>query len=197
MPRTKTSPKPRMSFSGKTFNRPATRAICPQITQIDADRPRGVNAWRARIFHRVSKGRRNRRAVGVSAGEELGCDERSRSEQAGFPPVAGDRQIAGRSAVNLGTAAPHQRQLHCVFASLRLCGEIPNQWTPLANPMSQLPETAPKKFICVICVICGRNGRAAFVSSCLGVCDAGEWVALCSNSVPLCLCASVVFLVLR
>ncbi len=44
--------------------------------------------------------RRNRRAPGASAGGKPGCDERLRSEQSGFLPAGGDRQIAACSAVN-------------------------------------------------------------------------------------------------
>jgi len=47
--------------------------------------------------HKQVRERRNRHAVGVSAGEKPGGDGRSRPELSGFSPVAGD-QIAGNSA---------------------------------------------------------------------------------------------------
>ncbi len=54
--------------------------------------------------------RRNRRAPGASVGGKHGCDERSRSEPTGFPPVVGDRKIADVSAVNLGNEASRRPQ---------------------------------------------------------------------------------------
>ena len=59
--------------------------------------------------------RQNRRANGMSAGEKASCDERSRSEQAGFSPATGDRLIACRSAVN-----KRNHPSRSVTASLRL-----------------------------------------------------------------------------
>ena len=56
--------------------------MCPQITQITQ---MDVLETRAR---------------GASAGGKHGSEGRLRSEQTGFPPVGGDRQIADVSAVN-------------------------------------------------------------------------------------------------
>ena len=167
-------------------------AICPQITQIDADgRSRDSNTWRGPGRRRTTAGdrwagitaptgsfhhgfpaqrpalsksaglatlhplllnewrpppnrrraRRNRRAPGAPAGGRPVCDERSRSEQPGFPPVGGDRQIADYSA---------------------------------ANPRYDLSVSARSSLrICVICVICGQiamggaGGLCVFASSCL------------------------------
>ena len=59
---------------------------------------------------------------GASAGDKPVCDERLRSEQAGLPPVAGDRQIAGVFAVN----HRHGRITFgkCSLRPLRLCGSF-------------------------------------------------------------------------
>jgi len=59
-----------------------------------------VVRWIAPLLPLKKKSRRNRRAPGALAGGKHGCDERSRSEQTGFSPVGGDRQIADVSAVN-------------------------------------------------------------------------------------------------
>jgi len=59
--------------------------------------------------------RRNRRAPGASAGRKPACDERSRSEQSGFLPVVGDRQIAGCSAVNLRHCRHSCLAIICVY----------------------------------------------------------------------------------
>jgi len=158
----------------------------PQITQINADSPRGFNTWRdpgrrttagdrrtgqrlrMRAFVAVAlssglrsedrrsrhfspsldgwegrasfpdrrEARRNRRALRASAGGKPGCDERSRSEQTGFSPAVGDRQIAGCSTVN---------PRHCRITSARTSASI-----------------------CVICGFLARvGGLRAFVSSCL------------------------------
>ena len=53
-----------------------------------ADSPRGFNAWR------------DQRAPSAAAGGKYGNDGRLRPELTYFPPVGGDRQIAGCSAVN-------------------------------------------------------------------------------------------------
>ncbi len=59
------------------------------------------NDWKGHTsFPDWREARRNRRAPGASAGGKPGCNERLRSEQSGFLPAVGDRQIAGCSAVN-------------------------------------------------------------------------------------------------
>jgi len=114
---------------------PATEK--PQITQINADSPRGFTTWRGprsdergprhssssfqgREGHAFRSdgedARRNRRAPSAAAGGKSGCDERLRSEQTGLPPVGGDRQIAARSAVN-----PRHCRIVSATTSLRLC----------------------------------------------------------------------------
>jgi len=50
-----------------------------------------LHGWRRSLPHH-GRGRRDRRAPRASAGGKHGCDERSRSEQTGFPPVGGDRR---------------------------------------------------------------------------------------------------------
>ena len=62
------------------------------------------------------RARRNRRAPGAPAGGRPVCDERSRSEQTGFPPVGGDRQIADCSAAN-----PRYDLSVSARSSLRIC----------------------------------------------------------------------------
>ena len=57
---------------------------------------------------------------GASSGGKLGCDERLRSEQTGFRPVVGDRQIAGRSAVHL----QHCRIKESICVICVICGQI-------------------------------------------------------------------------
>jgi len=97
--------------------------------------PSPFNDWEGHAsFPDRREARRNRRASGVSAGGKHGCDERLRSEQSGFLPAGGDRQIAGCSAVNPRhtriTSATNPLCLRVfvfatwasVSAPLRLCG---------------------------------------------------------------------------
>jgi len=78
--------------------------------------------WRARDLPNKRGARRNRRAPGASSGGTLGCDERSRLEQTGFPPVVGDRQIADCSAANLGTATSRSLSASiCVICGFFRC----------------------------------------------------------------------------
>jgi len=92
------------------------------------------NGWEGHTsFPNRRKARRNRRAPGASAGGKPGCDERLRSEQTGFSPAVGDRQIAGCSAINprhycITSATTSLRPLRlCGFlgrAALRLCVSV-------------------------------------------------------------------------
>ncbi len=50
-----------------------------------------LHGWRRSLPHH-GRGRRDRRAPRALAGGKHGCDECSRSEQTGFPPVGGDRR---------------------------------------------------------------------------------------------------------
>ena len=106
-----------------------SRCHGPAAFALEERRPRHSSApgggWRTPPLPSRRGARRNRRAPGASSGGQPGCDERSRSEQSGFPPVVGDRLIADCSAVN------HR---HCRITSvmnslrpLRLCGS--NIWT--------------------------------------------------------------------
>jgi hypothetical protein len=109
--------------------------------------------------------RRNRRAPGVSAGGNTGCDGRLRPELTGFPPAGGDRRIAGCSAVNC---------LHRRITSVRtsaficvICGF----------------SVASVAFVPLCLRVCDVRGRFC-VSASL------RFFSLCSFSVSLCLCGS-------
>jgi len=79
-------------------------AACAQGERRPRHSSSPVPGWRALHFHTGEERGETDAAPGASAGGKHGCDERSRSEQTGFPPVGGDRQIADCSAVT-----PRQR----------------------------------------------------------------------------------------
>ena len=128
-----------------------------------------VDEWRALPLPNMSEGRRNRRAPGTSAGGKHGCDERSRSEQTGFPPVGGDRQIAASSAVT----PRHCPSVNPSASICVICGYI-------AMGVRRCDALAPS---CLrVCDVHGRLCASAAMRLCV--------VFLC---VSLCvLCASVV-----
>ena len=109
------------------------------------------------------KARRNRRAIGASAGGAFGRDKRLRLERTNVPAVVGDLLIAGCSAVN----RRHHR-ITSATTSLRL-----GVFAPLRFFLSG------RVALC-LCVALGR--RTPFVSSCLRVCDVRGWKFRIQNS---------------
>jgi len=79
--------------------------------------------------HKKVRARRNRHAVGVSAGGATMRDERSRSKRTVASPVAGDREIAGDSAghsrLNPSSLAMNSLCL-CVFVFATWVGGLPS-----------------------------------------------------------------------
>ena len=96
-------------------------------------------------------GRRNRRAPGASAGGKSDGDGCSHPEPADFLPVAGDRTIAGGSAVNLRHCRINSAAL-CVIAPLRLCV---NSVAGQDHQWSRPTRRGSKRTSVYICVICG------------------------------------------
>ncbi len=108
-------------------------------------------------------GRRNRCDPGASAGGKHGGDGRLRPELTFFPPVSGDRQIAGGSAVNLR----HGRFVSA-RSSLRLCVKkirVGGRYQLVNEVGGWLCASAPLRSF--------SSGWLAFVPLCLRVCDVG------------------------
>jgi len=113
--------------------------------------------------HKQVRERRNRHAVGVSAGEATERDERPRSERSGDSAVAGDQiaaNSAGHSSLKSSSSVTEPLVSLCLRvcdAALRLCVK-----TPIDRVAWQTTQVCGS--ICVICVICGLLalcGRAA------------------------------------
>ena len=88
------------------------------------------NGWEGHAsFPDRREARRNRRAPGASAGGKPGCDEHLRSEQSGFLPAVGDRQIADCSAGNprhfrITSATTSLRPLRLCVSVFLLCVSV-------------------------------------------------------------------------
>jgi len=106
----------------------SSRCSGPAACALGERRPRHFsplfNSWEGHTsFPDRRETRRNRRVPGASAGGKHGCDERLRSEQSGFLPAGGDRQIADWFAVNL-----RHCRITSATISLRLCVFAPSRF---------------------------------------------------------------------
>jgi len=85
---------------------------CPPARALEERRPRHTFASFSDTAVPVSshwkEARRNRRAPGASSGGKRGCDERLRSELAGYPPGAAIVRSPICSAANRGTSASRE-----------------------------------------------------------------------------------------
>jgi len=117
------------------MSRPAACALEERRSRLSLS---SKNQWElSSPRHKKVRARRNRHAIGVSAGGATMRDERSRSERMIASPVAGDREIAGVSAGHsrrCRSSSAMNPSCLCVFVFATRVGGLPS---------------AP------ICVICG------------------------------------------